>query len=173
MAEEDTVVTAADVTAVESAYESWWSDWKDELQASYSDCTEVETPPMVVHYLVSASPYMAATHCRACNLNADFSQVEAARHVPINTDVVESGFAHFDDALKLNASIKAMIGVAHAKTLKAFSTDGEKKDMAMATAQKGEEMVVVCLLLVETLLRSSSSGIRLRSSASPVRNAGR
>ena len=48
--------------------------------------------------------------------------------------MVESGFAHFDDALKLNASIKAMIGVAHAKALKAFSTDGEKQ--AAATARK-------------------------------------
>ena len=101
---------------------------------------------MVVHYLVSASPYMAATHCRACNLNADFSQVEAARHAPINTDVVESGFAHFDDALKLNISIKAMIGVAHTEAPKAFSTDGEKKDIAMATARKGKEMVVLLVL---------------------------
>ena len=38
--------------------------------------------------------------------------------------------------MKLNASIKAMIGVAHAKALKAFSTDGEKQDKTAATARK-------------------------------------
>ena len=135
-AEEASLVSAADVSSVESAYESWWADEKGDIEPSYSDCIEPETLPMVIHHLVAAVPYMAATHSRACNIDKDCSQIKSLRHAPINNDVVESGFAHFDDALKLNASIKAMIGVAHAKALKAVSTDGEKQDKAAATARK-------------------------------------
>ena len=124
------------VESVQSAYDSWWQEEKESLEQSYAECTDAETWEMVSHHLESASPYMAATHCRGCNIDDDFSKVASLEHAPINTDVVESGFAHFDDALKSKASVKAMIGVAHAKALKAFSTDREKKETAMQTARK-------------------------------------
>ena len=132
----DNHVAVADVAAVESAYNKWWAAEQESLEGAYADCTDPETWLMVAHHLASAAPYMAATHSRACNLDMDCSNIPSLRYAPINTDVVESGFAHFDDALKLNASINAMIGVAHAKALKAFSTDGEKAEKAKATALK-------------------------------------
>ena len=91
---------------------------------------------MVAHHLESAPPYMAATHCSGCNIDDDFSKVASLEHASINTDGVESGFAHFDDALKIKTSVKAMIGVAHAKALKAFSTHGKMKEKANQTARK-------------------------------------
>ena len=133
---EGSAVKESHVESVQSAYDSWWQEEKESLERSYAECTDAETWKMVAHHLESASPYMAATHCRGCNIDDDFSKVASLEHAPINTDVVESGFAHFDDALKIKASVKAMIGVAHAKALKAFSTDGEKKEKAMQTARK-------------------------------------
>ena len=133
---EGNAVMAADVASVQLAYDSWWEDEKNDLEQSYADCTDAETWAMVAHHLESASPYMAATHSRSCNIDDDYSEVESLRNAPINTDVVESGFAHFGDALKISASIHAMIGVAHAKALKEFSTDGDKNEKALKIARK-------------------------------------
>ena len=56
-AEEASLVSAADVSSVESAYESWWADEKGDIEPSYSDCIKPETLPMVIHHLVAAAPY--------------------------------------------------------------------------------------------------------------------
>ena len=71
---------------------------------------------------------MRETHKR--NLDKDCADIQALFHAPINTDIVESGFAHFDNALELDASVHAELGVAHAKALKLMTTDGSKYSRA-------------------------------------------
>ena len=63
-------------------------------------------------------------------MDKDCANIQELFHAPINTDVVESGFAHFDNALKLEASVHAELGVAHAKALKLMTTDGSKQARA-------------------------------------------
>lgn len=70
---EGNAVMAADVASVQLAYDSWWEDEKNDLEQSYADCTDAETWAMVAHHLESASPYMAATHSRSCNIDDDYS----------------------------------------------------------------------------------------------------
>ena len=55
---------------------------------------------------------MSDTHTR--NLDKDCADIQELFHAPINTDFVESGFAHYDNAQDLEASVHAELGVAHA-----------------------------------------------------------
>ncbi len=109
-------------------YTKWWTSEKERLQVAFTVATEREYWPLVSSHLLAAAPYMRETHNR--NLDKDCAAIQELFHAPINTDVVESGFALFDNALKLDASVHAELGVAHAKGLKLMTTDGSKRARA-------------------------------------------
>ena len=134
--EEEAAVSKKEVDEVAAAYDSSHDKQKAELAAGYARSIAPETLPLVIRHLAAAAPHMLATHRRDCNLDDDCSKLSELRHAPINTDIVESSFGVFDDALKVKASVKAMIGVAHSRSIKAFTTDAEKNASAMATAKK-------------------------------------
>ena len=105
-------------------YTKWWAHEKKRLEVAFTVVNEREYWPLVSAHLQAAAPFMHETHNR--NLDKDCADIQALFHAPINTDIVESGFAHFDNALELDASVHAELGVAHAKALKLMTTDGSK-----------------------------------------------
>ena len=67
--------------------------------------------------------------------------ISELEYAPINTDFVESGFAHFDLATSklCGAGMDACIGVAHASMLGAFQTGGGRQALAKKTARKAHK----------------------------------
>jgi hypothetical protein len=126
-------------------YTQWWAHERERLQVAFTVAIEREFWPLVSAHLLAAAPFMRETHNR--NLDKDCAAIQELFHAPINTDGVESGFAYFDNALKLEASVYAELGVAHATAMKLMTTDGSKKARARRSssgiADAGERAAAV------------------------------
>lgn len=66
--------------------------------AAWQEATQGGTWCLVSPFLRAAAPFMPATHLR--NLDKDCVGISELEYAPINTDFVESGFAHLDRATR-------------------------------------------------------------------------
>jgi hypothetical protein len=132
----------ASVAALEAAYNGWWEGTATEpgmrvnAVAAWQEATQVDTWCLVSPFLRAAAPVMLATHLR--NLDKDCVGISELEYAPINTDFVESGFAHLDRATRTlcGAGMDSCIGVAHASMLGAFQTAGGRHEAARAALRK-------------------------------------
>ena len=92
----------ASVAALEAAYDGWWEGtatkpgMRVDAAAAWQEATQGDTWCLVSPFLRAAAPVMPATHER--NLDKDCVGISELEYAPINTDFVESGFAHLDRA---------------------------------------------------------------------------
>ena len=87
-------------------------------------------------FLNAAAGPMLATPRR--NLDRDCVGISELEYAPINTDYVESGFAHLDLVTRtlIGAGMDACIGVAHSAILGAFHSDGPRRAAARAAVRR-------------------------------------
>ena len=131
-----------DVTALEAAYKGWWEGndgnggMRVALEEGWKEATKKETWAYVSAFLCAAAPPMLATHLR--NVDKDCMGISELEYAPVNSDYVESGFAHLDLATRTlcGAGMDACIGVAHASILGAFQTAGARRDAAKAALRR-------------------------------------
>ena len=104
--------------------------------AAWQEATQGDTWCLVSPFLRAAAPVMLATHER--NLDKDCVGISELEYAPINTDFVESGFAHLDRATHtlFGAGMDACIGVAQASMPGAFQTEGMRQAAAKAAVRK-------------------------------------
>ena len=113
----------ASVAALEAAYDGWWEGtatapgMRVDAAAAWQEATQGDTWCLVSLFLRAAAPVMLATHER--DLDKDCVGISEPEYAPINTDFVESGFAHLDRATRtlFGAGMDACIGVAHASNV--------------------------------------------------------
>ena len=125
---------------LKGVYDKWWKDEKESLESAYLEAIRAESLLMVQNHLRAGAPFMLATHKR--NLDKDCSSFSELRYAPINSDFVESCFAHVDLATRTlcGASVEACCGVAHANVMHAFETEGAKKEVAAKIARKRRKL---------------------------------
>ena len=115
-------------------YESWWSERGPDLTKDYGTATDTDFWPLVSAHLDAASPFMLATHQR--NLDVDCRSIPVLQHAAKTTDPVESEFAIYDYALRLDAGFGATAGVAQSISMHAMDTPGAMDKKAATTVSR-------------------------------------
>ena len=121
-------------------YDKWWADRKEDLEATYALATDGEYWVMASEHLRLASIPMRKTHDD--NLSKDCSDLEELRHACVTTDHVESGFGAIDYVSHhTSASMRAVIGVAHANRIHLMQSKGEMEARARKLLAKEHRVV--------------------------------
>ena len=87
-----------------AALDGWWEGTATEpgmcvnAVAAWQKATQVDTWCLVSPFLRLAAPAIIAAHLR--NLDKGRLGISELEHAPINTDFLESGFAHLDQATR-------------------------------------------------------------------------